>query len=72
MQLTLVNLAKKGKTMLVVVKSTASRHKMLMLRDKLVDKYEFIHMDPLIERNVLYKEQKKLTTIDKAAKGGED
>ena len=72
MQLTLVNLAKKGKTMLVVVKSTASRHKMLMLRDKMVDKYEFIHMDPLIERNVLYKEQKKLTTIDKPAKGGDD
>jgi hypothetical protein len=45
---------------------------MLMLRDKMVEKYEFIHFDPLIEQNVLYKEQKKLRTIDKPSGGGED
>ena len=65
MQLTLVNLAKKGRTLLVMVKSTASNHTMLMLRDKSVEKYEFVRFDPIIERNVLYKEQKKLRTIDK-------
>ena len=70
MQLSLVNFAKKGKTLLVLVKSTASNHSMLMLRDKAVDKYEFIRFDPVIERNVIYKEQKKLRTIDKA--GGQD
>lgn len=70
MQLSLVNFAKKGKTLLVVVKSTASRHSMLMLRDKVVDKYEFIRFDPLLEQNVVYKELKKLKTID--GKAGED
>jgi hypothetical protein len=70
MQLTLVNFAaRKGKTLLVIVKSTASNHKMLMLRDKLTEKYEFIHVDPLINRSVLYKEVKKLRTIDKPIEG---
>ena len=69
MQLSLVNLSRKGRTLLVVVKSTASRHAMLMLRDKLVDKYEFIRFDPLVEQNVLYKETKKLKTIDKPGGG---
>lgn len=73
MQLSLINFAKKGKTLLVIVKSTASRHKMLMLRDKLNDKYEFVHMDPLIEQNVIYKEAKKMRTIDKPkGSGGEE
>lgn len=70
MQLTLAHFAKKGRTLLVLVKSSASNHSMLMLRDKAVEKYEFIRFDPVIERNVLYKEAKKLRTIDKS-KGGE-
>ena len=70
MQLSLVNLARKGKTLLVIVKSSASRHQMLMLRDKLAEKYEFVHFDPLIERNVLYKEAKKLRTIDRSKASG--
>jgi hypothetical protein len=69
MQLSLANLSKKGRTLLVVVKSTASRHGMLMLRDKMADKYEFIRFDPLVEQNVLYKETKKLRTIDKPGGG---
>jgi large subunit ribosomal protein L33 len=68
MLLSVINLAiKKGKTLLVMVKSTASNHTMLMLRDKGVDKYEFVRFDPFIERNVIYKETKKLRTLDKAA-----
>lgn len=70
MQLSLVNLAKgKGKTLLVLCKSTASRHSMVMLRDKAVERYEFIHFDPLIEKTVLYKEAKKMKTIDKPIGG---
>ena len=56
--------AKKARTYIVQVKSTASPHSMVMMRDKLVDKYEFVWRNPLIDRNVLYKEQKKLLTID--------
>ena len=41
-----------------------------MLRDKLAEKYEFVHFDPLIERNVLYKEAKKLRTIDRSKASG--
>ena len=70
MQLSLVNLAKKGRTLMVLVKSTASNHHMTMLRDKLVDKYEFVYYDPIVDHNVIYREQKKLRTVDKPAKGG--
>jgi hypothetical protein len=38
MFLTLNNFAKKGRTLLVQVKSIASNHKMLILRDKTQDK----------------------------------
>ena len=38
-----------------------------MLRDKTAEKYEFIRFDPLIERNGLYKEHKKIKTIGKKA-----
>ena len=66
MLLTLVNLSvKNGKTLLVQCKSTASRHIMFMVRDKAVERYEFVHRDPLINRTVIYKESKKMKTIDK-------
>ena len=58
------NAVKKARTYIVQVKSTASPHTMIMMRDKLVEKYEFVWRDPLIDRTVLYKEQKKLRTID--------
>lgn len=70
MQLSLVNLAKKGRTLMVLVKSTASNHHMVMLRDKLVDKYEFVYYDPIVEHSVIYREAKKLRTVDKPTKGG--
>jgi ribosomal protein L33 len=69
MYLTLINLSKKGKTVLVAVKSTASSNYMLMLRDKLAEKYEFIRYDPIVQQNVLYKEAKKIKTIGKSSKG---
>jgi hypothetical protein len=42
---------------------------MLMLRDKLAEKYEFIRYDPIVQQNVLYKEAKKIKTIGKSSKG---
>lgn len=66
MKLTLVNLAKKGNLFLVSVKSTVSGHQMLMLRTKPSEKYEFVRYDPLVNQEVLYKEEKKIKTIDKS------
>jgi hypothetical protein len=42
-----------------------------MLRDKMAEKFEFVRFDPIIERTVLYKEAKKIRTIDKPAGGSE-
>ncbi len=65
MQLTLVNFAKKGKTLLVAVQSSVSKHRMLILRDKLDDKIEFVRHDPVVNRPVVYREVKKIRTVDK-------
>ncbi len=40
MLLTITNFAKKGKSLLVSVKSLASSHKMMILRDKMDEKIE--------------------------------
>ena len=66
MKLTLVNLAKKGNLFMVSVKSTVSGHQMLMFRSKKTEKYEFVRYDPLVNQEVLYKEDKKIKTLDKA------
>jgi ribosomal protein L33 len=60
MQLSLIRCATKAKSVLVAVKSVVSNHSMVMLRDSNQDKYEFIHFDPTIEQNVIYREAKKL------------
>jgi hypothetical protein len=53
MNLTLVNFAtKRGRLLLVKVKSTVSNHTMLMLREKTVDRYEFIRYDPVAMQEV--------------------
>ena len=53
MQLTLVNhVVKRGRLYLVRVKSTVSNHFMLMLREKNIDKYEFIRYDPIAQQEV--------------------
>ena len=54
MQLTLVNLAvKRGRLLLVRVKSSVSNHYMLMLREKNIDRYEFIRYDPIAQQEVV-------------------
>ena len=53
MNLTLVNFAaKRGRLLLVKVKSTVTNHTMLMLREKAVDRYEFIRYDPIALQEV--------------------
>jgi large subunit ribosomal protein L33 len=71
MFLTLQNLSKKGRTLLVQVKSVASNHKFLMLREKAGEKLEFIRYDPMIDRQSVYKEVKKIRTVDKPGGGTE-
>ncbi len=62
----------KGNDLLVIVKSTASFHQMMMVRSKDKDKYEFVRYDPVAQSNVLYKEVKKHKTIGKKKGGGGD
>ena len=72
MFLTLVNFAKKkntGNTLLVMVKSVASNHKMSMLRSKSAEKMEFVRYDPNVDQTVIYKEVKKIKTVDKKSRG---
>lgn len=73
MFLTLIRYAqaasKKGRTVLVEVKSLASDHKMQILKDKSEDKVEFIRFDPFVQHYVLYRENKKIRTVDKKSKG---
>lgn len=65
MFLSLVNLAKKAKADRVVVlcKSVATGHGRQKARQRLSDKLEFLDFDPLIQREVLYREEKKIRSI---------
>jgi ribosomal protein L33 len=68
MFLTITNFAKKGNTLLVSVKSLASSHKMMILRDKMDEKIEFVRYDPIVDQVVVYREVKKIKTVDKPAR----
>ena len=65
MLLTLVNLAKKAKAdrIVVICKSVATGHVRHMVRSRLGDKMDFMDLDPLIQRPVLYKEEKKMRSV---------
>ena len=58
-------LAKKAKADRIVVlcSSVASGHKRQKARQRLGDKLEFLDWDPLIEQEVLYREDKKIKSI---------
>ena len=60
-----LTLAKKAKAdrLVVLCKSVASGHGRAKARQRLGEKLEFIDWDPLIERQVLYKEDKKVRSI---------
>jgi len=57
--------AKKAKADRIVVlcRSVVSGHGRLKARQRLADKLEFIDIDPIVEREVVYKEEKKVRSI---------
>ena len=63
--LSTLSLAKKTKAdrLVVLCKSVASGHGRPKARPRLGEKLEFIDWDPLIQRAVLYKEDKKIRSI---------
>ena len=65
MFLTCVNLAKKAKAdrVIVLCKSVASGHGRQKARARLGDKLEFMDWDPMINREVLYREDKKIRSL---------
>jgi len=65
LSLSAICLAKKAKADRIVVlcKSVATGHGRHKARQRLSDKLEFIDWDPLIQQEVLYKEDKKVRSI---------
>lgn len=65
MQLTRLLLAKrpKAKSILVIVESAISGHRVVLSRERIADKLEFIQFDPYIQRESIYKELKKIRSI---------
>ena len=63
--LSTLSLAKKTKAdrLVVLCNSVASGHGRVKARQRLGEKLEFIDWDPLIERAVLYREDKKVRSI---------
>jgi len=57
--------AKKAKADRIVVscRSVVSGHMRMKARGRLADKLEFIDIDPIVRREVLYKEDKKVRSI---------
>jgi len=57
--------AKKAKADRVVVlcRSLVSQHFRLKARSRLSDKLEFIDIDPVVKREVVYREEKKIRSI---------
>lgn len=61
----LLQAAKSGRQLLVSCESQASGHRIMRIRERTQDKLEFLHMDPWIDQEVLYKEIRKIKTLDK-------
>ncbi|XP_029163954.1 39S ribosomal protein L33, mitochondrial [Nylanderia fulva] len=53
----------KSKQILVMVESLISGHRLIRIRDKLGDKLEFLHYDPLVRQDALYREKRKLRSL---------
>jgi hypothetical protein len=41
---------------------------MMILRDKMDEKIEFVRYDPIVDQIVVYREVKKIKTVDKPAR----
>jgi hypothetical protein len=61
----LLQAAKSGRQLLVSCESQATGHRVLRIRERTQDKLEFLHIDPWLDQEVLYKEARKIKTLDK-------
>ncbi|CAF0836750.1 unnamed protein product [Rotaria sordida] len=57
--------AKSGRQLLVNCESQATGHRIMLIRERTKDKLEFLHIDPWINQEVLYKETRKIKTLEK-------
>ncbi len=57
--------AKSGRQLLVNCESQATGHRLMRIRERTQDKLEFLHIDPWIDQEVLYKESRKIKTLEK-------
>ncbi|KAF2357444.1 hypothetical protein FHG87_011801 [Trinorchestia longiramus] len=64
MFLTSLLLKPKSKRILVIVKSLVSGHKLVRVRERNAEKIEMIAFDPFIGQDAVYKELKKLQSIN--------
>jgi len=53
----------KADRIVVICKSVATGHGRMKIRQRLGDKLEFVELDPLIQRPVLYKEDRKVRSV---------
>ncbi|CAF0751042.1 unnamed protein product [Rotaria sp. Silwood1] len=60
--------AKSGRQLLVNCESQATGHRIMRIRERTQDKLEFLHIDPWIDQEVLYKETRKIKTLEKQNK----
>ncbi|CAF1173660.1 unnamed protein product [Rotaria sp. Silwood1] len=60
--------AKSGRQLLVNCESQATGHRIMRIRERTHDKLEFLHIDPWIDQEVLYKETRKIKTLEKQNK----
>ncbi|XP_065095356.1 large ribosomal subunit protein bL33m [Ochlerotatus camptorhynchus] len=54
----------KSKNVLVLMESAVSGHQFMKIRERLADKLEMIRFDPYIQRNSLYKERKRVRSLN--------
>ncbi|XP_053681304.1 39S ribosomal protein L33, mitochondrial [Anopheles nili] len=54
----------KSKNILVMMESAVSGHQFSMIRERLADKLEVIRFDPFIQRMSLYRERKRLRSLN--------
>ena len=61
----LLQAARSGRQLLVNCESQATGHRLMRIRERTQDKLEFLHIDPWIDQEVLYKETRKIKTLEK-------
>ncbi len=61
----ILNVAKSGRQLLVSCESQATGHRIMRIRERTQEKLEFLHIDPWIDQEVLYKETRKIKTLEK-------